>query len=60
MNFATLSIEELKAIVVAVTAAHHASEDSGKSGTTEHMRLRAIEDKIGALVGEKFVITASN
>lgn len=36
-----------------------ATEELGKVGTTEHMRLRAIEDKLGKMVGELFVLTAA-
>jgi hypothetical protein len=36
----------------------YATEELGKVGTTEHMRLRAIEDKLGKLVGERFTLSA--
>ena len=52
----TLSKTDLNTVRMLLT---RATEELGKVGTTEHMRLRAIEDKLGKLVGEHFIISAA-
>jgi len=56
-----LSDVELKAIVRAVSKQHLALEDVGEQGSREHMCLRGIEDKLGALAGssERYEVTSN-
>lgn len=58
MNKTTLNRAQLDLLVKAVMQAHRRLEDKGKRDT-EWVDLRALEDKLGALQGEKFSLEAT-
>lgn len=59
MDNITINRRQLDLLLNAITKAHWQMEEDGLSGSDDWRSLRALEDRLGTLQGDKFLIQAT-